>query len=176
MDIGNRVKSLRKQKSLSQTELAKRLGIDQSLISYLESGKGMGSSHIASLALVLGVNAHWLETGQGSPELNYVPPVVVNKTYCKEIEEAIRLMEAADDRGRIKMLIALQDALEHHKAFQASLPLPRQVSDLEADRIEQFAARRLGEELLAKTSQNEALPSDAYIIEKNSAARKDKRH
>jgi hypothetical protein len=100
------------------------------------------------------VNAHWLETGHGSPDLNYTQPVVVEKSYCKEIEEAIRLMESSDDRGRLKMLIALQDAYDLYKAFQASLPVPH-VPDAGNDRIEEAAHRALGEEFLAKVIANE---------------------
>ncbi len=170
MSIGQRVKSLRKERKLSQAELSKKLGIDQSLISYLESGRGTGSSHIASLAHALGVNAHWLETGIGSPELGHTPPVTVEKKYCKEIEEAIKLMEATDDRGRLKMLIAMQDALDAHKAWKNSLPRAQQEGEItETEFVTRLAQKALTGILEIEKESIEKESNDVYNPENTGA-------
>lgn len=65
MSIGTRVKQARKAAKMTQVELAKRSGLNQSTISDLEVGKSHGTTYLATLATVLGVNALWLETGKG---------------------------------------------------------------------------------------------------------------
>lgn len=63
-DFGKRLKAARKHAELTQVELAKKVGIGQSTIGELES-KGYGSTHAAKIAMVCGVNALWLEKGDG---------------------------------------------------------------------------------------------------------------
>lgn len=65
MSIGTRIKQLRKEAKLSQIELAEKVGLKQSTISDLEVGKSTGTTYLAQIAQVLGVNALWLETGKG---------------------------------------------------------------------------------------------------------------
>lgn len=54
-------------KGLSQSELARRAHVRPSAIQYLCS-KGTNSKHTSTIARVLGVSAHWLDTGDGSME------------------------------------------------------------------------------------------------------------
>jgi phage repressor protein C with HTH and peptisase S24 domain len=70
MSIGSRIKQTRKVIKMTQAELAKKSGLNQSTISDLEVGKSQGTTYLATLASALGVNALWLETGKGamSPE------------------------------------------------------------------------------------------------------------
>lgn len=65
MSIGTRVKAARKKAGLTQKELAAKAGMKQSTLSELETGESAGTTSIASLANALGVNALWLETGDG---------------------------------------------------------------------------------------------------------------
>ncbi|MHB0774280.1 XRE family transcriptional regulator [Halomonas sp. WWR20] len=65
MEFKDRFKSARKHAKLSQVELAKRAGVDQTTISNLERGKHRGTSHAIAIAAALGVNPRWLATGQG---------------------------------------------------------------------------------------------------------------
>lgn len=66
MSIGSRIKQARKGTKITQAELAKRSGLNQSTISDLEVGKSQGTTYLATLASALGVNALWLETGKGT--------------------------------------------------------------------------------------------------------------
>jgi phage repressor protein C with HTH and peptisase S24 domain len=73
--FGERLREARKDKKLSQTALAKLVGLKQPTIAEAET-EGKGSSRAALLAKVLGVNALWLSEGKGdkgtvaSPEID----------------------------------------------------------------------------------------------------------
>lgn len=89
MTIGTRLKQARKAAQLTQVELAKRVGLNQSTLSDLEIGKSVGSTSLAALAHALGVNALWLETGRGEREAAKEQP-----------QEQITFSESLDDIAR----------------------------------------------------------------------------
>lgn len=64
--LGDRLKSARENKSLSQQEVAERAGMSQPTYYKIESGKTKRTTYLNDLARVLGVDANWLATGQGS--------------------------------------------------------------------------------------------------------------
>jgi phage repressor protein C with HTH and peptisase S24 domain len=66
--LGQRIKTCRKEKGMSQKQLAQLSGVAQPTISALESGANKETRKLASIANALGVSPYWLETGQG---LNY---------------------------------------------------------------------------------------------------------
>jgi len=140
MSLGQRIKQLRKQRGLSQSQLARMTGVNQSLIARLEIDGAVGSAHVASIANILKVNALWLQTGSGKPDLNQVSK---NK-FEEEINQLIKLLASTDERGREKILTAAKDALDAHKAWQHSLPK-------RAAEVDEIAviANRLGQEMLA---------------------------
>ncbi|WP_370599576.1 XRE family transcriptional regulator [Pseudomonas nitroreducens] len=65
MEYKDRIKAARKHAKLTQVELAKRVGIDQTSVSDLERGKSQSSSYNARIAVACGVNPLWLEDGIG---------------------------------------------------------------------------------------------------------------
>lgn len=64
-DLADRLIEARTEKGLTQGELAKEAGVSQSTIGNLESGLRSTARKLAVIAHVLGVNALWLETGNG---------------------------------------------------------------------------------------------------------------
>lgn len=68
MDLKDRLKAARARKGLKQQQLAEKSGVDQTTISRLENGKQSGSGYITKIAYALGVNPHWLATGEGTME------------------------------------------------------------------------------------------------------------
>ncbi|BBL71098.1 LexA family protein [Methylogaea oryzae] len=66
MSLGQRLKTAREAKKLTQLSLAQRSGVSQQLISRLEGGHIESTTEIFPLADTLGVDARWLATGQGS--------------------------------------------------------------------------------------------------------------
>lgn len=67
--IGARVRQARKEQRLSQIELAKKANISQTTLSQLENGRNESSKELPSIALALGVDVHWLLTGEGYSKL-----------------------------------------------------------------------------------------------------------
>ncbi len=65
MNLSERIKLARRNANLTQSELAQRVGIAQTAISQLESGKTLRSSYLIQIAQECGVNSLWLQTGDG---------------------------------------------------------------------------------------------------------------
>ncbi len=60
-----RLKAARKEAKLTQKDIVSRVGITQPAYSELETGKSASSSYLPQIARILGVDAHWLATGEG---------------------------------------------------------------------------------------------------------------
>ncbi|PRC92642.1 helix-turn-helix domain-containing protein [Solimicrobium silvestre] len=151
MSIGTRIKELRTLKKISQAALGKRVGISAPAISDLESGKSVSSTKLPMIASVLGVNALWLETGRGKPNLEHVEPIEVRTKFHPDIEAVIQLMESTDGRGRNKILNAAQDALELHQAHNIAIKRSNEQLTASKDKTDQLNREA---ELLAKFRQS----------------------
>ncbi|WP_038344350.1 LexA family protein [Acinetobacter sp. A47] len=66
--LKDRLKEARKRAKKSQKDVVAAVGITQSALSQLETGLVSSSSHLPSIAKFLGVDAYWLQTGQGRAE------------------------------------------------------------------------------------------------------------
>ena len=62
-DIASRVRWAREQKRWSQSELAQKLGVDQTSVSQLENGDTKRPRYIEKLGKELGVSPAWLQFG-----------------------------------------------------------------------------------------------------------------
>ena len=69
MSLAKRVRGARLGAGLSQSALARRIGLAPSAINHMESGRtaALKAETILALADALSVSAYWLETGHGSP-------------------------------------------------------------------------------------------------------------
>ena len=80
--LADRLVLARQEIGLQQDQVAKEAGISQQSYSALETGKSKATVKIGSLARVLGVDAYWLETGEGTAKPSrvgessppYMPP------------------------------------------------------------------------------------------------------
>lgn len=63
--FGDRMRSVRRAKGMTQAELAKVVGVTQQLISLLERNACDSSGEAVSMAKALGVSPDWLSTGEG---------------------------------------------------------------------------------------------------------------
>ena len=92
MNIGERIMALRKEKSISQTELSKRLNVSRQAVSKWEQGTSSpDTERLIQLAEILGTEVEYLATGThpepGSVVLNIVETVerVEEKIVVKEV-------------------------------------------------------------------------------------------
>ncbi|MHC3136242.1 helix-turn-helix domain-containing protein [Acinetobacter nosocomialis] len=68
--LKDRLKEARKKAGKSQKDVVEAVGITQSALSQLETGLVSNSAHLPSIAKFLGVDAYWLQTGEGSAKPN----------------------------------------------------------------------------------------------------------
>ena len=92
MNLGERIISLRKERSISQTELARRLNVSRQAVSKWEQGTSSpDTDRLIQLAEILGTEVEYLATGThpepGSVVLNVVETVerVEEKVVVKEV-------------------------------------------------------------------------------------------
>lgn len=97
MNIGERIMALRKEKNISQTELAKRLNVSRQAVSKWEQGvSAPDTERLIQLAEILGTEVEYLATGThpepGSVVLNIVETVerVEEKIVVKEVIRHVR--------------------------------------------------------------------------------------
>ena len=94
----------RKKKGLTQTKLAELVGVKQATISDLETEKQSGSTHLPKIAALLGVDALWLQTGEGdpfdSPFLKLSPEQMIEAAKKADLprEKIAELMKILADR------------------------------------------------------------------------------
>lgn len=74
--LAQRLRLSRKERGLTQAQLAEAAGVAQSDISKLERGEAQKTANLVRLAKALGVNPAWLDTGDGptAPEPSNVAP------------------------------------------------------------------------------------------------------
>lgn len=77
--FANRVRTLREQLGLTQTELANLCGLKQPDISKIELGRIQQTIEILGLSRALGVSPDWLATGNGPKYTNNLIPLLQGK-------------------------------------------------------------------------------------------------
>lgn len=92
---------------MSQEQIARAVGITQPSYSALERGTSKRTSKIGSLAHVLGVDAYWLETGEGSRRAGVAETRGPYRVAGDR--RLLRLLDGLDARKRKALLDLLQD-------------------------------------------------------------------
>lgn len=97
MNIGERITALRKERGISQAELAKRMDISRQAVSKWENGSSVpDTERLIQLAEILGTEVEYLATGvhpePGSVVLNVVQTLerVEEKVVVKEVIRHVR--------------------------------------------------------------------------------------
>ena len=102
--LGSRVKWAREKAKISQTELAKEVGLSQATLSDFEKGTTKTSKKIVEIAGVLGVDTTWLATGEGSPspeknsvqDLKDFAEIILQSTTLSQAHKIARLILKAN--------------------------------------------------------------------------------
>ncbi|TCL45404.1 helix-turn-helix domain-containing protein [Harryflintia acetispora] len=80
MDIGDRIKAIRKQLQINQTDFANQIGLTQTTLSMLESGKNtLTDKNIKLICSVFHISESWLRNGEGE--------MFSSSPYIKEFSE-----------------------------------------------------------------------------------------
>lgn len=87
MNIGDRIKEVRKAASMNQADFGKAIGVGLSAVSAIEIGKNNPSEQtIRAIVQEFNVSRMWLETGEGNP---YVP-ASAKDTLAEEVAELMK--------------------------------------------------------------------------------------
>jgi transcriptional regulator with XRE-family HTH domain len=108
MDIGNKITQLRKQNSLSQSELAKKLGISRTIVGNYERNENTPSVDvILKMAKLFNVSVDYI-LGEGKLS-----------TYNKEILNRIEDIESLDLDTQNKLFFLIDNVIQNFKTKQA---------------------------------------------------------
>lgn len=126
MVCGERIDELLGERGISQSELARRVGLRQSTINYLVSGRSQGSKHLHKIARELGTTAEYLmgETDDPEPDAP-AGNVVMLDSEARELLRLIERMSAADRRTLVQVARSMaktpaeSDTLhDHHRGYR----------------------------------------------------------
>lgn len=112
MAIHQRIREAREQAGISQTELARLLGVTRSACSQWESAQGTAPrrERLEQLAALLGVSFEWLATGRGgSGPVELDPAPAQPGDLPPDQQELIALYRRLPARFRLAVLNLLRD-------------------------------------------------------------------
>lgn len=96
------------------TEISRIAGVTSAAVSlWLKKDDGISAISARKLGKHYGVNPIWIETGVGSATNSETRTSEDDPVILKVVE----IMKSTDDRGRLKILIAVEDTLAEHTAF-----------------------------------------------------------
>lgn len=111
MSLSENLKRARKEKGKSQTELARASGVQQQLISQIESGKNTSTKFLPQLAKALGVSINELD-----PSYQVSPDIISTE---EQIVEMLRKIEGLSDRGVELALMAITTSLQANRGTKS---------------------------------------------------------
>ncbi len=112
MEVGEKIKQIRKDKGLQQKAVALEVGLDQSNYNKVENGRREPSLEVLQkLSTILGVSIDELL----NPENNKQPSIVTVED--KTISEKIRLMEQLEEEDK-NVLYRMLDTMLTKQKFQ----------------------------------------------------------
>lgn len=112
MSFGARLRLARNRRGMSQQRLAELVGINQQNISKAEKHDADGSQYCVRLARSLGVDAYWLEVGEGSmdaaPDHAGEPGAEYHSNPV--VEEVVNILQGLTGAYQKQVLAAARDA------------------------------------------------------------------
>jgi SOS-response transcriptional repressor LexA len=108
--LKDRIKLARKEAKLTQDEVARAIQITQPTYSELETGKSLGSKHLAEIAHLFGVNALWLASGKGQKHAHDAAPGTSNIHQISEGKQGYdsNTLPAPSFAGRLPLISWVQ--------------------------------------------------------------------
>ncbi len=123
MSFAEKIKLLRKEKGLSQTQLAITLNIGRSCLSMLEIGRNEPTaSNLSLFADFFGCTTDYL-LGREAPDesLTFLSPVLADEQFTQEEKDALQIYRTLDRELQRRALVYLRRLGELVKA-EKSLP------------------------------------------------------
>lgn len=107
MSIGSRIKALRKARGLTQVQLAKGIGVDQSTVSDIERGAGFSADTLQALCEALETSSGYIMRGGREADL-----------YDAELLALFHRLTEEDRATLLKAMrgLVLQELAEHPTA------------------------------------------------------------
>ena len=104
MSIGDRIIELRKQKALSQGQLAEIVGVSRQAVSKWESGQNSPDTiKLIHLADILDTDVEYLATGRKTPKEE--PPIILNRV--KKVDKIVEV-EKIVEKPVIKRIVRIK--------------------------------------------------------------------
>ena len=104
MSIGDRIIELRKQKALSQGQLAEIVGVSRQAVSKWESGQNSPDTiKLIHLADILDTDVEYLATGRKTPKEE--PPIILN--MVKKVDKIVEV-EKIVEKPVIKRIVRIK--------------------------------------------------------------------
>ena len=104
MSIGDRIIDLRKQKKLSQGQLAEIIGVSRQAVSKWESGQNSPDTiKLIHLADILDTDVEYLATGRKTPKEE--PPIILN--MVKKVDKIVEV-EKIVEKPIIKRIVRIK--------------------------------------------------------------------
>lgn len=98
MDLGERIKEIRKECSITQNDFARRMLVSASYISKVESGKETPSDIFLKLmSLEFGISLDWIKTGKGSKKITKDSDDYFERSsdYSEDIDKNFNILKEA---------------------------------------------------------------------------------
>lgn len=140
MNVGARIRQRLADLSISQSELARRVGINQSTVAALLAGRSRSSSHLHAIARALSTTTAYLVGETGDPDLNAPPPL---PQVPRQIMMAVTLPseDALEQMFEAFLEIAGEGLSRAELARELAQQLPIGLSALQAPLVTQRAAK-----------------------------------
>lgn len=123
--ISNRIKTIRKENRLSQTDFGLKIGVTRSVINNIELNRnknGVPDNIIKLIAVTFSVNEKWLKTGNGKPYIQTSETILneLQKKYTLDnldinIIETYLKLEPAQRRAIKEYISKLADSISENK-------------------------------------------------------------
>ncbi|WP_298590091.1 helix-turn-helix domain-containing protein [uncultured Selenomonas sp.] len=158
MNINQRIKTIRKQLGLNQTEFGEKIGLAQTGVSWIEKdGNTVIEQNIRLICETFGINEAWLRTGEGEREAvsaasdPFLP--LRQKHQLSFIEEQVlRIYFKLDETAREAVCQYVQSVAE---AIAESPPAEERVSDAERAEMHRLLDAELDAEEKARSASED---------------------
>lgn len=154
-ELSTRLKESRLKAGKSQAEVAEAVGIKQPTYQALESGKTQKSAYLPQIAKFLGVDAYWLQTGEGDSTRPLRPSEFVKK-FMADVKEL----------RKIPVLDFVQAGSWREVVYDGLNPMGWTYSDYEGINPEEI----FGVAVSGLSMSPRFMPGDQLVVDPNLAA------